>query len=159
MICVCILRKDAERPLTEVSVEELKKSKVGIRVSALSDAGYDDLYKLSCAKDWKLHAVQGIGEKQLEAIRNIIAEFVNRISEFTGLCISHDGTDMDADRKELIHAIHVFRQCELIRRDAERTSVEYHDFVELLKSEPMPLILCRKRQSVIMRETVQIIMQ
>ena len=100
-LCVCILRKDVERPLMEVSVEELKKSKAGIRVSALSDAGYDDLYKLSCAKDWKLHAVQGIGEKQLEAIRNIIAEFVNRISEFTGLCISHDGTDMDADRKEL----------------------------------------------------------
>jgi hypothetical protein len=32
---VRILRKDAERSLAEVSVEELKKSKAGIRVSAL----------------------------------------------------------------------------------------------------------------------------
>ncbi len=136
-LCVRILRKDAERSLAEVSVEELKKSKAGIRVSALIEAGYNDLYKLSYAKDWELLAVQGIGEKQLEAIRNIIAEFINRLSEYTGLRISDDGTDMDADRKELIHAIHIFRKCELIRRDAEGTSVEYHDFVELLRSEPI----------------------
>ena len=44
---------------------------------------------------------------------------------------------MDNDRKELIHAIYIFRQCELIRRDAEGISVEYHDFVELLRSEPI----------------------
>ncbi|MCR5234702.1 MAG: DEAD/DEAH box helicase [Lachnospiraceae bacterium] len=136
-LCGRILREDAEKSLVEVSVQELKKSKAGIRVSALTDAGYDDLYKLSCAKDWELLAVQGIGEKQLEAIRNIITEFINRISEYTSLRISDDGTDMDNDRKDLIRAIHIFRQCELIRRDAEGTRVEYRDFIELLSSEPI----------------------
>ena len=60
-LCGRILRKDAVKSLAEVSALELKKSKAGIRVSALIDAGYDDLYKLSCAKNWELLAVQGIG--------------------------------------------------------------------------------------------------
>ncbi len=42
-LCGRILREDAEKSLAEVSVQELKKSKAGIRVSALTDAGYDDL--------------------------------------------------------------------------------------------------------------------
>ncbi len=136
-LCARILRKDAEKSLAEVSVEELKKSKAGIRVSALIDAGFDNLYALSCAEDRELMAIQGIGEKQLEAIRNIIAEFINRIAEYTGMRISNDVTGMDTDRKELIHALYKFRQCELIRKDAEGVSAEYHDFIGLLRSEPI----------------------
>ena len=136
-LCGRIVRNEAEDSLKDVSVEELKRSKAGIRVSALVEAGYTDLYKLSCAKDWELSAIQGIGDKQVETIRNIITEFLNRISEHTTLRISYEDGHLDADRTELIRAIYEFRQCEFIRRDAEGMSSEFHDFTVLLSSEPI----------------------
>ena len=67
--------------LENISVEELKNSKAGIRVSLLKDAGYENLYQLARLKDWELTAIDGIGEKQAEAIRNIITEFINSMAK------------------------------------------------------------------------------
>lgn len=64
-----ILAGQAKESLKNISVEELKKSKSGIRVSALEEAGYEDIGKLSGAADWELKAIDGIGDKQIAACR------------------------------------------------------------------------------------------
>ena len=58
--CKEILVEEALRSLSEVSVDELKRSKAGIRTAVLKEAGYTDLYKLSQAADSELALVPGI---------------------------------------------------------------------------------------------------
>ena len=78
-LCKEILLEDALRSLAGISVDELKRSKAGIRTTVLKEAGYTDLYKLSQAADSELALIPGIGERQIEAIRNIIAYFINKL--------------------------------------------------------------------------------
>ncbi|MCR4657791.1 MAG: DEAD/DEAH box helicase [Lachnospiraceae bacterium] len=122
----------ARESLSEIPVEELKRSKAGIRVSALEEAGYTDLLKLSKASDWELLSIEGIGEKQVESIRNIIAEFLTRLTPYSvvRLSVLEGGQQTDSKNNRLIQALASYRQCELIRADAAPLSSELHGTVE-----------------------------
>ena len=63
--CAAQLKKESAEFLKEIPVEELKNSKAGIRISALQSAGYNTLYDLYKAENWKLQNIEGIGEKQI----------------------------------------------------------------------------------------------
>ena len=78
--CLAALKKQAAQFLNEIPVEELKNSKAGIRISALQNAGYNTLYDLYKAENWKLQNIEGIGEKQITSIRSILGEFLTRLS-------------------------------------------------------------------------------
>ena len=78
--CAAQLKKESAEFLKEIPVEELKNSKAGIRISALQSAGYNTLYDLYKAENWKLQNIEGIGEKQISSIRSIIGEFLTRLS-------------------------------------------------------------------------------
>ena len=69
------MEEASARSLEEIPVEELKKSKAGIRINALQEAGYRNLKDLSDADESSLLAVDGIGGKQTAAIRSILAQF------------------------------------------------------------------------------------
>ena len=71
--CTAELKKQSAEFLKEIPVEELKNSKAGIRINALQNAGYNTLYDLYKAENWKLQRIDGIGEKQISSIRSIIA--------------------------------------------------------------------------------------
>ncbi len=129
----------ARESLADIPVEELKKSKAGIRVSSLEEAGYTDLLKLSKANDWELLSVEGIGEKQVESIRNIIAEFLNRLTPYSVVRLSAEegGQQDNSKNNKLIQALASYRQCELIRADAAPLSPELHETVEHFLSSQM----------------------
>ncbi len=130
-LCRELLMEDARESLSSISVEELKNSRAGIRVSALMDAGYKDLRQLDLAPDWQLAAVDGIGEKQVASIRNIIKEFVSRLSEYGTIRLpADDYEEASKNSRELILSIAKHRQGELIRRDSEALSGEIHDFAQ-----------------------------
>ena len=80
-ICRQIARTQAVDALAAISVGELKNSRAGIRTAALEQAGFHNLLDLYRAPDYVLQAVDGIGEKQVDSIRVILDEFLNRLAE------------------------------------------------------------------------------
>ena len=111
-ICKRMASEKARESLGEFSVEELKNAKVGIRVAALQEAGYTDLGKIAKATDYDIRNIEGIGEKQIEAIRHIITEFANSLSSRVSIVL-------DANDPELITEMYRYLKSEDVRRDAQ----------------------------------------
>ena len=80
-ICRQVTRAQAVNALAFISVGELKNSRAGIRTAALEQAGFHNLLDLYRAPDYALQAVDGVGEKQVDSIRVILDEFLNRLAE------------------------------------------------------------------------------
>ena len=80
-ICRQVTRTQAVDALALIPVGELKNSRAGIRTSALEQAGFGNLLDLYRTPDYALQAVDGIGEKQVDSIRVILDEFLNRLAE------------------------------------------------------------------------------
>ena len=80
-ICRQAARAQAVGALADIPVGELKNSRAGIRTAALEQAGFHNLLDLYRAPDYALQAVDGIGEKQVDSIRVILDEFLNRLAE------------------------------------------------------------------------------
>ena len=126
--CETILLQYAGEALSKVPVEELKNSRSGIRISALQEAGYQSLEDIRQAKDWELMAVSGIGEKQVESIRNIISRLCSQIIDQTPVRLSADDNSPENDR--LIAALARYRKCSLVREDAVLLHEEIHDLAQ-----------------------------
>ena len=77
--CREALKRRAAESLRDIPIEELKNAKAGIRVGALQNAGFHTLLDIYNAENWKLRSVEGIGDKQVTSVRNIINEFLGRI--------------------------------------------------------------------------------
>ena len=131
--CREILKRNAAGSLAEIPVEELKNAKAGIRVSALQNAGFLTLLDLYNAENWKLRSVEGIGDKQVASIRNIIGEFMNSLSARSHIRLTTEESDKES--RELIEQIAGFRQCDLIRKEAEPISGEVHSFISEATSD------------------------
>ena len=80
-ICRQVTRAQAVYALAFIPVGELKNSRAGIRTAALEQAGFHNLLDLYRAPDYALQAVDGVGEKQVDSIRVILDEFLNRLAE------------------------------------------------------------------------------
>ncbi len=80
-ICRQVTRAQAVNALAFIPVGELKNSRAGIRTAALEQAGFHNLLDLYRAPDYALQAVDGVGEKQVDSIRVILDEFLNRLAE------------------------------------------------------------------------------
>ena len=79
-LCRQAARIQAVDALAEIPVGELKNSRAGIRTAALEKAGFHNLLDLYRAPDYALQAVDGVGEKQVDSIRVILDEFLNRLA-------------------------------------------------------------------------------
>lgn len=128
--CAAQLKKESAEFLKEIPVEELKNSKAGIRISALQSAGYNTLYDLYKAENWKLQNIEGIGEKQISSIRSIIGEFLTRLSTRARIRLTPDRDDIAS--RTLIHEIARFRKIEQIRREAGPLTMSVHETIGAL---------------------------
>ena len=126
--CDAVIRKETLDSLSEIPVGELKKSKAGIRTGALEEAGYLNLSDLAAADDRKLTDIPGIGEKQLAAIRGIIAGFRRQLSERRTVILSAENPSPET--MDLIREISVFRKTRRILKDAEPVQKEFHAQLE-----------------------------
>ncbi|WP_049944882.1 DEAD/DEAH box helicase [Butyrivibrio sp. AD3002] len=117
-LCNKIAADSARKSLYDISAEELKNAKAGIRVQPLADAGFTSFGKIADATDYELAAIDGIGEKQIEAIRNIITEAANNLSSRVSIRLEADGNPAEGGYNfELITALSGYIKCEKIRRD------------------------------------------
>ena len=134
--CTAELKKQSAEFLKEIPVEELKNSKAGIRINALQSAGYNTLYDLYKAENWKLQRIDGIGEKQISSIRSIIGEFLNRLSSRARIRLTADRDDIHS--RTLIHEIARFRKIEQIAREAGPLTASVHETISAL-TEAVPI--------------------
>ena len=126
--CDTVIRKEMLGSLSGIPVGELKKSKAGIRTGALEDAGYGNLAELAEAEDRRLMEIPGIGEKQLSAIRGILAGFRRQIGE--RLTVKLTAEDPSPEIMELIREISVYRKTGKILKDTEPVRKEFHAELE-----------------------------
>lgn len=122
-----VLRCYARESLSQISVEELKTARAGIRVSALQEAGYATLADLDKAADWELQSVEGVGEKQVEVIRNLLVDFGNQMAKHLPIRLSVE--DPSLEQEALIRAIAAYRKGEQVRTDAAGLEEELHALV------------------------------
>ncbi|MBQ1923670.1 MAG: helix-hairpin-helix domain-containing protein, partial [Lachnospiraceae bacterium] len=94
--------KMALESLDMISAEELRKSRAGIRVSALMEAGYKTLEDIYRADDKDLAAIEGIGEGQIASIRRLTAEFVRNMAAWMPVRI--DPSDEEGGNLPLMQA-------------------------------------------------------
>ena len=137
--CMQALTKNAANGLVSIPVEELKNSKAGIRVAALTKAGYHTLYDLYSAQNWQIRSVEGIGDKQVAAIRSIIGEFLNRLGSRSHIRLTTD--EEDRQSRELIIQMAKYRQCAAVCKEAEPIAGIVHNYI----SETTAQVLIRSR--------------
>ena len=137
--CMQALTKNAANGLVSIPVEELKNSKAGIRVAALTKAGYHTLYDLYSAQNWQIRSVEGIGDKQVAAIRSIIGEFLNRLGSRSHIRLTTD--EEDRQSRELIIQMAKYRQCAAVCKEAEPIAAIVHNYI----SETTAQVLIRSR--------------
>ena len=127
-LCARKTAGDARKKLAGISTDELKKAKVGIRVSALMDAGYNNLGDVAMATDADLLKVDGIGEKQLEAIHNIVTEFANSLA-------ARASVRLEESDAELITELFRYMKSEHTRIAAREDSANFRNFYMKISSE------------------------
>lgn len=128
--CARVRRRRALDSLKNIDLEELKKSRTGIRTAALKEAGYSNLWELARLKDWELCAIDGIGEKQAEAIRSVTAEFVNHMAQHAAIRLSVEKSgDDQPENVDLLIALARFRKGQTLREEMEKIDKELEDFV------------------------------
>ncbi len=120
-LCGRLAAGAARKALYDISVEELRKAKAGIRVQSLIDAGYDNLGQVASMTDYELQPIEGIGEKQCEAIKGIITEFANTLSSGVTVRLSADTwADSASDNLELITELANYLRSDQVRKEAAR---------------------------------------
>ena len=127
-LCQSVLKENAAGSLDEIPVGELKNSKAGIRVGALEKAGFSTLLDLYNAPNWKLGNIEGIGDKQVASIRNILNEFLKRLSARSHIRLTTD--EGDAKSRALITEMAKYRHSARIAKEAAPIVPELHSFVE-----------------------------
>ncbi len=137
MACADMLLKSAEASLESVPVTELSQSKAGIRTASLEEAGFTNLKKLDEAKDWEIALVDGVGEKQVGAIRNILTEFKNRLAEYAAIRLSAE--DQSPENLSMILTLARYRRGRSVRNDYVALAESVHSFA----GNVLPRVLIR----------------
>ncbi len=137
-ICSLIAADYAKEALSEISVEELKNAKQGIRVSVLQEAGFNNLGDIAKATDYDIQSIEGIGEKQTEAIRHIITEFANSLSSRYAVKLSvPESGQMSEKDTDLVTELYRFIRCENIRLDAKEPFEGLKKHLDTIRNDKM----------------------
>ncbi|MBP5253900.1 MAG: DEAD/DEAH box helicase [Lachnospiraceae bacterium] len=108
-VCRRIRLAAASESLADIPVEDLKQQKAGIRTAVLRQAGFGTLRDLDQARDDQLERVDGIGEKQVAAIRSILNRFKAEIAARKHIQVHMEPR---GDNAALVTAIARYRACQ-----------------------------------------------
>ncbi len=76
--------------LEDIDIEQLNSDKQGIRISALKNAGIDNLYQLSQLSQKQIDTIEGIGEQTAVKVKSISDEMVKKVRSTTTLRLDID---------------------------------------------------------------------
>lgn len=129
-LCADRKRRQAAFRLQDIPVEELKTAKAGIRVSYLTEAGFNHLYDLWKASDQQLCILPGIGEKQVAAIRAVTEEFLKQLSAWEQIRLPQEREDLS--EKDFVLALARVRLVRQVCRDARVPCRVHHERLEAM---------------------------
>ncbi|MBR6649877.1 MAG: DEAD/DEAH box helicase family protein [Clostridia bacterium] len=103
--------------LRNMDVDHVNKSKQGIRVSLLRDAGFDNVLQLSQASYQKICSIQGIGEQSARKIVDTVKQIIENTKKTARIRIQiEEPSKVDDD---LIRALYVLINTRPLRSDCE----------------------------------------
>jgi len=117
------IESSATETLKSVSVDELNTVGQNIRVSALKNAGVDNLYDLSKLSQSKLDSIPGIGKDTAMKIRRIADKMIREIKKTSALKLTVDNLSPEA--KSLIGALFVYISIKPLAQNAKTLSKQY----------------------------------
>ena len=135
-ICRKISAQKGREALRDYSVQEFKNAKAGIRVAAIENAGYKSLWDVATASDMEIHSIDGIGEKQIEAMRGIVTEFANSLSAKVSIKLSAEGdSEQYPFNNELITALARLISSDKARGEGREIASQINSFATRLGAE------------------------
>lgn len=111
--------------LEGMDVEHINKGKQGIRVSLLRDAGVTNIYQMSQMSHQRLCAIEGLGERSAEKIRDTVKGIAENTRQNlrVRIRVEDPGTTDDG----LIRALYVLMHMEPLRKRCAELYEEHHD--------------------------------
>lgn len=139
------IKKDTERLLEEqindrlkfMSVDELSKYKLGIRVTALKKAGFLSIYDLVGYKIHELERIPGIGELSARGIYGLVRQIVNDVNDTTKIVIDNERRTRASD--DLVHDLYMFRKLKRLSDEADELLPEVEEVLHRMKKETAPV--------------------
>ncbi len=131
-----ITAKSTEEELKSIPIDELSKAKQGIRVQALKDAGYTNVYELSRKNINKLEGVSGVGPKSAAATKKLVDEIVESVENNVTITINAD--DKHGNHGKLVKSLYQAKSAGAISGEASEVYEETHEEIARLMQESKP---------------------
>jgi superfamily II DNA or RNA helicase len=109
--------KVAKNELSQIDVEVINANKEGIRISALKEAGINNIGQLCNLPAGRLSAINGIGHQTAIKIRRIVDEMQKAVSSTAKLKI--DPKTRNAEQDSLVHGLYNLRHGNSICKQAQ----------------------------------------
>ena len=119
--------------LQDIPVSELNKDKSGIRVSALTSAGYNTVASLVGLSPYRITAIKGIGDEKAWLITNKVNEIYYRIRREQKIKISAD--HRNRENAALLKAIYCFNGIDPLLKNSEYIVRKYHTDISYALSD------------------------
>lgn len=131
-----VRKEQIDSKLRDISIDELSKARLGIRVSALKKHGYRNIYELVGKSYYSLTAIPGIGETSARGIITAVEDIVNNVERNTTVKI--DNNRRTPASSALVRDLFLARKLKGISNQAERFLEENEDSIKAIKDETLP---------------------
>jgi len=128
--------KSTEEILKNMSVDELSRAKQGIRVQALKDAGYENVYQLTKKNAGKLQNVNGVGPKSAAATMKLVEQIVDSVE--SNATVKIDADDKYGNSDKLVKSLYQAKAAGKISNEAREVYSETHEDITRLMKESKP---------------------
>ncbi|MBQ9951599.1 MAG: DEAD/DEAH box helicase family protein [Clostridia bacterium] len=101
-----VKRRELRKQLIAMDVDELSREKLSVRLSALREAGIDNLWQIYDMSLADLTAIDGFGEQSAERVKKSVDDLAKAIEETIRVRISID--DRTPENLSLIQSLHLY---------------------------------------------------
>ncbi len=130
------LKIEAERYLQDLSVDELSKAKMGIRIQALKEAGIYNISQLSRIPESSIERIKGIGPKSSKSIRIAVNQICR--SAYSNQKIKINPNFQNGINDELVKNLYCAQKYDNLSKRAKGIYYGNKDTIEKLISETAP---------------------
>ena len=127
---------EVDKALMAMPIDDLQKSKQGIRVSALKNAGYTNLYQLRNKSANQLESIRGVGQKSAYSIERTVASIAKDTYQNTKVRLDPYKRNNIAD--SLIKNVDLVKQGLETSESASKCYWDNHDKIQRLVKDSRP---------------------
>lgn len=114
--------------LTKIPIEKINFNKSSVRISALKNAGINDVYKLLSYSRQQLIKINGLGKRSVDAALDNAAIIKKLYEERFKIRLNPHGDYKD---KRIIHLLYVYRITKELIRDVKAFKVKYDGLIHV----------------------------